>query len=71
MVEISFTISHTVVKDYCLVNNHEIVMIWVDLNLIWRILKFGTNVLSQIQSPQFPVIPQFDNDRLQLNLYNR
>ena len=33
MVKISFIITHTVVKDYCLVNNHEIVMIWVDLSL--------------------------------------
>ena len=56
MVEISFTISHTVVKDYCLVNNHEIVMIWVDLNLIWRILKFGTNVLSQIGVLNFQLL---------------
>ena len=56
MVEISFTISHTVVKDYCLVNNHEIVMIWVDLTLIWRILKFGTNVLSQIGVLNFQLL---------------
>ena len=56
MVEISFTITHTVVKDYCLVNNHEIVMIWVDLNLIWRILKFGTNVLSQIGVLNFQLL---------------
>ena len=56
MVEISFTITHTVVKDYCLFNNHEIVMIWVDLNLIWRILKFGTNVLSQIGVLNFQLL---------------
>ena len=56
MVEISFTISHTVVKDYCLFNNHEIVMIWVDLSLenseVWyKCVESNTSL-------QFPVIPQ-------------
>ena len=70
MVEISFTISHTVVKDYCLVNNHEIVMIWVDLNLIWRILKFGTNVLSQIGVLNFQLLRNVQHNLI-IEPYNR
>ena len=56
MVKNSFTISHTVVKDYCLVNNHEIVMIWVDLSLenseVWY------KCVESNRSPQFTVTPQ-------------